>query len=83
VGTEKCPWVMPAFSPAWTLSRLGLQDKDNSQFRMAALQHRFNTYLYMLIGYKSSFRRELRVWKSLSIPGQGYGYKTDSGLDPW
>jgi hypothetical protein len=26
---EKCPWVMPAFSPAWTLTRLSLQDKDN------------------------------------------------------
>jgi hypothetical protein len=28
-GTEKCPWVMPVFSPAWTLARLSLQDKDN------------------------------------------------------
>jgi hypothetical protein len=28
-ATEKCPWAMPAFSPAWTLARLSLQDKDN------------------------------------------------------
>jgi hypothetical protein len=28
-GSEKCPWAMPAFSPAWTLARLSLQDKDN------------------------------------------------------
>jgi hypothetical protein len=48
---KECPWVMPGFSPAWTLTRLSLQDKKIRAICEAAVQHRFNTHLSVPIGY--------------------------------